>query len=106
MIELLPIVFALVPELIRRERLKVFRGFENEVVTPSKEELYTHRANYPDIYQWIMGNYEHLINAIHKSKASNKLESIRNILISVQVTVRMFEASEVSKVCWLSKLGH
>ena len=92
--ELLPTVFALVPEFVRREKLHVARGYASEEATPKHEEMETHRDEYPEVREWIFDNYQDLIDAIHNSEANNKLEMQKNILISVKATLRVFKVIE------------
>ena len=83
MIEILPVVFAVVSEYLRRERAKVDRNPQPQ----EENEL----RKYEGVSDWILNNYNDLIDAFQEVTFLNPLESTKYLLTSVFEVTKIFQ---------------
>ena len=104
MLEILPVVFAIVAESLRRKEAQATRASndDDEDDDGPTEEDTSLRGNHKDVCHWLLSEYKSLISAIDELNTEekpilNQMESTKYILMSVLDAVEIFTKEEVRK---------
>ena len=97
MIEILPVVFAVVSEYLRRERAKAER--RSDEIEEDQKHIWE------GVSDWILHNYKDVIDAFRAVDFLNPLESTKYLLSSVYEAMMIFQENGVRATIFDSKMS-
>ena len=105
MLEILPLVFGVVAEVLRREDA-IEQRTAWKASASSASSAVTHdpatAAHRKDVHDWIVNNYKSLMNAMENKEMKNKIETVKYLLMWVQSALEVFDRDKVRQRSVLS----